>query len=391
MLERIYVAVSTRAEGLLGRMSEHGAWLPRGVALAVALSLLITFPRISFFLGNDEQIVNFWPFIEQQAHDPLKMNSEFYAGTESSHESKRVLRLTLPIIMRVLHADWRVVLALQAVLGVMMLYLVGRIAWQLFGDRVVALASVFGVSAIFAGKAAFLQLGGMGDAFAYAFFTIAAAWRNGPVIAASIFAACFTDERAILAAPLLAVYWAFRDKPAPVWLNRQSVLVVLAIAAALLVRLYLRHAYGLYVPIGAGRDAGLDVLPRTLLYAQYLLPHVLAGLWLWPLVSGMLLVRHRQRLALAVLAGAVIVLAGVSFMVLDVDRSLSYLLPIVYVAMAIVAAYRLPLADVRTVAILGALVSLTFPVNNLFSGDSRYSAGNLLPVELVRFYAHLQR
>jgi hypothetical protein len=30
-------------------------------------------------------------------------------------------------------------------------------------------------------------------------------------------------------------------------------------------------------------------------------------------------------------------------------------------------------------------------VNNLFSGDSRYSAGNLLPVELVRFYAHLQR
>jgi hypothetical protein len=387
----MYFSVTARVEDMLARLAERRAWLTLGVAAAIALSLLITFPRISFFLGNDGQISNFWPFVERQAQSQLSMNQSFYNGDESTHESKRAFRLALPILMRVLHGDWLILLVLQAALGVAMLYLVGKIAWELFGDRVVALASVFGVSAIYAGKAAFLQLGGVGDAFAYAFLTIAAAYRSGPLIAASIFAACFTDERAIVAAPLVGLYWVFRQEHAPAWLNRQTVAVALAVSAALAVRLYLMRAYGLYVSIGSGKNVGLDVLARTLPELQYALPHVLTGLWLWPLVAAKLLLRHRQWLALSALTVGAVALTAVAFLVLDVDRSLSYLLPLLYVAMAIAAKYRLSLADAKSIAIAAMLLAFLFPVNNLFGAGNRYSSGNLLPVELVRFYVYLHR
>jgi hypothetical protein len=45
------------------------------------------------------------------------------------------------------------------------------------------------------------------------------------------------------------------------------------------------------------------------------------------------------------------------------------------------------LGDARSIAILGLIISLLFPVNNLLgSVHNRYSVGNLLPVEMVRFY-----
>jgi hypothetical protein len=57
--------------------------------------------------------------------------------------------------------------------------------------------------------------------------------------------------------------------------------------------------------------------------------------------------------------------------------------------MAIAAWARLAREDLRSIAILGFLISVAFPVNNLLGGVSnRYSEGNLMPVELVRFYKY---
>jgi hypothetical protein len=55
--------------------------------------------------------------------------------------------------------------------------------------------------------------------------------------------------------------------------------------------------------------------------------------------------------------------------------------------MAVAAARHMALGDARSIAILGLIISLLFPVNNLLgSVHNRYSVGNLLPVEMVRFY-----
>lgn len=390
MLKEIYDAIMSRCEAAFGLIAGHRLWLAWGVALAIALSLFISFPRISFFLGTDAQIVNFWPVLERQAADPLATSGQQYQD-HALHDAKLAFRLTLPLTMKVLHIDWRGLLAIQFGLGILMLALVGKIAMDLFGDRIVALASVFGVASIYAGKAAFLQLGGMGDAYAFAFLTVAVAFRSPPVIAAAVIAACFTDERAVIVSPLLVVYWAMRhsDGRRPDWFNLQTFTVAGAILVAGVIRLVLMFGYGLHIPIGAGKDVGFSVLPLNLPNVQYELPHVLAGLWLWPLVACIILVRNRWWFSLLAIAGVTGAIVAASFMVLDVDRSLAYTLPVVFVSMAIAAWARLGREDLRAIAILGFLVSLAFPVNNLLGGVSnRYSEGNLMPIELVRFYKY---
>jgi len=390
MLKEIYDAIMSRCEAAFGLIAGRRLWLAWGVALAIALSLFISFPRISFFLGTDSQIVNFWPVLERQAADPLATSGQQYQD-HALHDAKLAFRLTLPLTMKVLHIDWRGLLAIQFGLGILMLALVGKIAMDLFGDRIVALASVFGVASIYAGKAAFLQLGGMGDAYAFAFLTVAVAFRSPPVIAAAVIAACFTDERAVIVSPLLVVYWAMRhsDGRRPDWFNLQTFTVAGAILIAGVIRLVLMFGYGLHIPIGAGKDVGFSVLPLNLPNVQYELPHVLAGLWLWPLVACIILVRNRWWFSLLAIAGVTGAIVAASFMVLDVDRSLAYTLPVVFVSMAIAAWARLGREDLRAIAILGFLVSLAFPVNSLLGGVSnRYSEGNLMPIELARFYKY---
>ena len=390
MLKEIYVWVQGRSEALLARITTGRWWMARAVMLAILLSLFISFPRISFFLGNDSQIVNYWPIIEFQARDPLSM-SDYQLANQASHASKVAFRLTVPMVVRVLHIDWRGALALQFCVGVALLFLAGKIALDLFGDRIVAVATIFGVSAIYAGKAAFLQLGGTCDAFAFFFLTMAVAFRNPLLMAITLLAASFTDERAMVVAPLVLVYWAVRTQKAdgPNWFTAQSAAVVIALVVAIVVRLMLMFGYGLHIPIGVGKDAGFDVLLRTLPSFQSEFPHVLAGLWLWPLVACILLVRARWWVTLVLLVGGTAAITCASFLVLDVDRSLAYSLPVLFLAMAVAAVRHMALSDARGIAILGLVISLLFPVNNLLgSVHNRYSVGNLLPVEMVRFYTY---
>lgn len=390
MLKEIYEAVISTFEQAFGLLASRRLWLVWGVAVALVVSLFVSFPRISFFLGTDGQIVNFWPVLERQAANPLTTAGDQYKD-HALHDAKLAFRLTLPLTMKVLHIDWRGLLAIQYGLGILMLFLVGKIAMDLFRDRIVALASVFGVASIYAGKAAFLQLGGMGDAFAFAFLTVAVAFRNPVVIFAAVIAACFTDERAVIVSPLLVVYWAMRDSDGrkPDWFNLQTITVAASILVAGIIRLVLMFGYGLHIPIGAGNDVGLSVLSINLPNLQYELPHVLAGLWLWPLVACILLVRNRWWFSLLAIVGVTGAIVAASFMVLDVDRSLAYTLPVVYASMAVAAWARLDLKDLRGIAILGFLISFACPINSLFGGVSnRYSEGNMMPVEVVRYYKY---
>ncbi len=390
MLKEIYDGIMSTFERAFGLLAGRRLWLAWGVALAVAVSLFVSFPRISFFLGNDPQIVNFWPVLERQAANPLTMQAD-QQKDQALHDAKLAFRLTVPLTMKVLHVDWRAMLAIQYGLGFLMLWLVGRIAMDLFRDRIVALASVFGVASIYAGKAAFLQLGGMGDAFAFAFLTVAVAFRHPAIIIPAVIAACFTDERAVIVSPLVVVFWAVRNSDGikPSWFNLQTFSVASAILVSGIIRLVLTFGYGLHLPIGSGKDVGFSVLPINLPNLQYELPHVLAGFWLWPLIACILLVRSRWWFSLLAILGTTGAIVAASFMVLDVDRSLAFSLPLVFVSMAVAAWAKLSLKDLRGIAILAFLISFASPVNSLLGGVSnRYSEGNLMPLEIVRFYKY---
>lgn len=382
----------SKCEYFFAILAERRHWLLAGTIAALLVSLMITFPRVSFFTGKDPQIVNFWPYIEEQARHPLSNDLSFYAVSPTLHQNKLAFRLTLPILARVFHLGQTGLIVLQFVLGVLLLIAVGKIMYELYGDRIVAIATVFGVSSLYAGKAAFLELGGVGDAVAFAFLTFAAALRTPPLIFGAVLAAAFSDERAVIAAPLVALYWAVKDADGPkriAWFTPRP----LAVGGALLsygsLRLYLGYRYGLRAE-PAPLSMIIGILTSNLAVMQWEIPRALAGLWVWVIAAAVLLWRSGSRLVtlLAALnAGAVVALA----MLVDFQRSAAYLLPLLFVAWAALARLNLSTRNARDIAIVSFVVSLLIPVNSYFAPTTRYADANLFPVEMVRLVRFLEK
>jgi hypothetical protein len=390
VLERAHSALRETLVRGFARLANGPACLVRATCLALAFSLFITFPRISFFTGKDEQIVNFWPVIEAQMAAPFTPAPEL---DPTDHSGKRAFRLTTPLLGRLLHLDWRGLLLVQFMLGILLLYLTGRIALDLFGDRVVATATVFAFACTYMGKAAFLELGGVGDGFALAFFALAAYDRSAPVVFAMVVLACFTDERALAAAPLMAVYWHIREgREKRVWLATPALAVCGAILFSLALRVVLAVSCGLRVPIGSRYGVGLRPFLANLGPIQWQLPRSLAGFWLWVAVAVWLLWQQRRRTLLLLIGGLTLAVVGAAMLAFDLDRGLLYLFPLVLIAGAVAARAGLEPADLREIAAFCFLVCLLVPVNSLIGSPSnRYSEGNLLPVEIVRFIYYWRR
>lgn len=339
LLVSAYRWMIAKTEAIFIRLSERRHWLLIGTAAAIALSLLITFPRVSYFTGKDEQIANFWPYVAEQARDPLSTGLEIYQKP-LDHTGKMAFRLTLPMAARFLHLGEYGLIALQMALGVLLLLAVGRIVDQLYRDKVTALAAVFAMSSIFAGKASFLELGGVGDGVAFACLVFAASFRNVPIIFLSALAACFTDERGAVALPLIAVYWGIQDADNDrklAWFTPPALAAVAALIGYLTLRLYLGYRYGLHTPVGDGFGVGLSNVAYNLGRIQWELPRSLAGFWILVIVALVLLWRARQLATLALIAigsGAIIAAA---MSVGDFQRSLAYLLPLILISFAVVA------------------------------------------------------
>jgi hypothetical protein len=393
LLVSAYCWLIAKTEAIFVRLSNRRHWLLIGTAIAIAMSLFVTFPRVSYFTGKDEQIPNFWPYIAEQARDPLSTGLEIYQKP-LDHTGKMAFRLTLPMAARVLHLGEYGLIALQMILGVLLLLAVGRIVEQLYRDRVTALAAVFAVSSIFAGKASFIELGGVGDGWAFACLVFAACFRSVPIVFLAGLAACFTDERGAVALPLIAVYWAIRDAGDGrklAWFTPPALAAAAALAGYLVLRLYLGYRYGLHTPVGNDFGVGFSNVVYNLGRIQWELPRALAGLWI-PVVVALVLLwraRHLATLALIAIGSSAIIAAALT--VGDFQRSLAYLLPLVLIAFAVAARRGLMMADAREIAIASFLVSLLMPVNSYFAVYNRYADSNLFPVEMARLIQYVRK
>jgi hypothetical protein len=241
-----YRAFITAIEGGFVRLANRRNWRLVGTLAALALSLSITFPHISYFTGRDRAIQSFWPVIERQAAHPFAVDDVVHTDP-TNHAAKMAFRLTLPLAARVLRLGEPGLIALQMLLGVWLLYLIAGIADSLFKDRVAALALMFAVGSTFIGKAAFLELGGIGDGVAFAFLAAAAYFRAPPIVFVSVLIACFTDERGALSAPLVALYWTIRET----WRSPRAWAVVAGLMSYCALRLWMIRAFGMHTPMGS--------------------------------------------------------------------------------------------------------------------------------------------
>jgi hypothetical protein len=357
------------------RLVEGPRWKTRVVLVVVVFSLLRAFPNYNFLRERENQET--WKSAAIKIQNPTADMARLFPPAQ--HEAKLTFRLTVPLIARAFHLDRNGLLALFALCGVLTLYLTLDLAHQITRSRIAALSVCVAVACIWPGILAFHQLlGGFYDAVAICLMLTA--MRVPPPFAAlALLAAAWTDERALLAAPLLLVCAALRrDRPRVIALS-------LAAVAYAVTRLWFAAAYGLRTPAdGIG--------PAILLKNFNMLPlgiwTGLAGCWLLVAAGLYVLFAHRRYLAALSFAVTLSAIIAAALIVEDVTRSMSYTLPAVFVALIALSESEPP-STVESLTAISALLCVVIPTYFTQSGAATWMLPSFFQAIRLALYPRL--
>ena len=268
--------------------------------------------------------------IEHPLLDVAKINPP------GNHEAKLNFRLTVPVILHLLHvpSNQRWTLPVLAVCGTCALILIScAFAFRVTGDRVCGLYAALAVSATYIGSFGFAMYY---DTIALSQIALAmlpgVAW---PWKGLLVFTASFTDERALPASLFLLVQ-TLCASPGQKWRERIFCPDFLAVIAGMVAycagRLALEQFAGLTSP-HAGIGHGFLLTNAPFWHAGIWL--ALKGGWLLVGVAAICLWRNRQFPALSAFLFVTALCVGGGFLVEDVLRSTAYVFPAFLVALGV--------------------------------------------------------
>lgn len=357
-----------------------------GVRLALVLStasLVCAGPGMSYHPARAWS----WEVVMVKAADPVAKLDGVDPG---SWLSKKVFRLTVPLIVRVLHLDLFSTLAVQYALGLLLLVLCYRHARILLDDPVPATFLATGLAFIYFGKACFVDTVFLWfDGWAYLFLVLALMRRRIAEVVLWSTLAAWTDERAFLALPIIYLFHQmerqhgsaplrFRDLLIP---GRSGLGVLAAMAAYLALRTWMQHRFGMQASLN---EENLSYLGKNLRVLPLGAWTFMEGLWLLPISTAVIAIRSGQRLMLFLTGCAIAVMTAAAGAVYDSTRSGSYLVPLVFVMLAYLR-HHLRREDMRLLLLFAAVVCVLFPACFVVTvWNSPMAFETPLPVELLR-------
>ena len=190
------VSLSEQYAGLTGfieRKLEDRFWLWKLTLFCAILSWCLAVPPYTVIDISDA-----WKFIAVQAQDILHpTNLEIYIRRENM-----VMRWVLPLMYILTGHSIVLILIIQALLGCVFLYLFLREVFRQTNDRVLTAFFGLALSNMFVFSWFFVDVTGYGDGYAYFFLMLALLTRNPFLLFGFLQIAFFTDERALVGAPL---------------------------------------------------------------------------------------------------------------------------------------------------------------------------------------------
>ena len=363
----------------LGRILDRPHWKTRALILVLSISLFRAFPDYEALSTPFAQAT--WQHAQIKFDHPLADMSRLFPP--DSHESKLTFRLTVPALAHVLHIGQPGVMVLSMIAGLLLLGCVLSVTYRLTGSRKTALYTCLATACTWPGMAAFHELrGGYYDAIAICALLGAAYPVPSAMTAACVFIAAWTDERALIACPLVFVFWMAEDCTAGrVRFSSKHLGIVLGVAAYLATRAYITMVFSL-TPIAISGGVGWPVLSRQVNVMPLGVWTGLGGLWL--LVGCGLAAAwfQKQRTIAVALCVALASVTGSALCVIDITRSMAYCLPAVFVAMTLLR--REPTRWLERIAFTSCVVSVIFPTYYLEGSTGAWWLHSL-PVQAVRW------
>ncbi|RYU91857.1 hypothetical protein [Emticicia agri] len=349
---------------------EASNWQWRVVVVSGMMMLLSffnnTMPFDDFKLYYEEVIVKRDEFfLYKVTRDRAKNLTEHRVYLEPA-SNNRVFRLTLPVIVKVLHIRHVSIFiyGLQLVLGVLLYFLLTRFLFQLLNDKVATFLSMIALSCIYFGSAFFIENCGYGDFYTFFFLFLGMYFRNPLIIFASIFAATWCDERAAVASGLVFLWWwispTIKDNRKisfiPSW---QMITVALGVIAYGGLRLYLMKYVGMSATYKEGEF--MQMIHDSWRSFGFKFTWVLEGFWLVMLLAFGILYSNKEYQKLILVAGGTLAMVFLGMTTYDSTRSGSYVFPMIFLGLMIVQT-QLSNRQLRIVLTLVALLCFLHPL-----------------------------
>ncbi len=287
--------------------------------------------------------------------------------------NNRVFRLTLPVIVKILHIKHVsfFIYGLQLLLGILLYLLLTRFLFQILQDKMATMLAVVALACIYFGTSFFVEYGGYGDFYTFFFLFLSIYFRNPFLVFLAMFAATWCDERAVVAGALVFAYWWIAekikdDKPISFIPNAQMLAIVAAEISYVVLRfLYLEKQLGMSGTYKAGEFE--KQLLASLPSFGFKMIWILEGFWAIMLLAFLILYLKKDYLKLLIVFGGTLGMIVLGFTTFDSTRSGTFVFPMVFLGIAAVKS-KLTEKEMRILLFLVALFCFLHPLANKTHG-----------------------
>jgi hypothetical protein len=308
-------------------------WMWKWALLCYFLILFFSFPDLPKLFHPGEHSI--WQAVQEQIADPT---AQHYVDDPESHQAKRTFRLFMPLIFKVLHTDNIILMyLLQQFAVIALLYFSIRISLRVSSDKITAAAIALSLAFIYIGQAGVVDVFGKFDTIAICGLLGAMAFRHPLLIFILCSIAAWTDERGLLACSLVFVWWKMQENDKISFTSllkpqKFSLAVIAAIAAYAIVRIFLQKQYGMHTATGM---VGLEVLQTQFNMIFFGLWTALEGMWILFFMSLIVIYRSKNWWLGIGISLSMIILISLSYLVVDISRSLMYLAPLTFISLLV--------------------------------------------------------
>jgi hypothetical protein len=377
-------SIITDLETRLSFLIRGKYWLWKVTFISVFLFVIID------FTGNMSKLVYFKTFINDYVkqgkldpiHSVIKAQSDDYFGFFKTgqdhgfesyhHEAKMKFRLFLPTLVRILGAKhfevWLYFLTL--ILGFFYIYLITKISSNILGEntnRILVLLFVAGFTNLYAGGGSFvLDIVPYGDFFAFSFLLLSIYTRNPLLIFAFCQCAFWVDERALINAVFVMLWWIFtpfNENKFTIKLNAQLLSVFISGVVYLGIRQFLTIKYQLQDATYIGEF--ITTFRENLKMLSLRVWAGFDGMWMLIVMGLIILWREKKYQFLFILLSSLIISIGFAFIAYDVNRGISYSFIALLISLGICKNY-LSEKELKYVLIVCFIVSILSPTFNKF-------------------------
>lgn len=311
----------------LEKFTASSNWKIKITLLSVVLSLFFAFPSYQTYLSG--RFEDKWSAIDAQVKEPFVQHNY----DDFSHFSKLAFRITVPLIAHALHLGRAGCFLIQYVCFLLLFYFLLSLAFASVQDKISAALISFAFAFMFVGNVLVSDLRALFDVTAFCFIAAAMYFRNPLLVILFSLLAFFTDERALIASPLMLIWFLVRSSDKNNFsfqdLFRFTSKVFTLLVSWLLygaLRYFFATHFGLHSGTGGTNMFAKQV--NNFLFGAWT---GLEGFWLIIFLGFILLYVNRSWSLMFVTAAAMLLVMVIAFSVVDITRSVAYLFPAVFI------------------------------------------------------------